>query len=309
MFPLSYKKASIAKYHALIEKHSMSLLYNTKHANVYNGDGLILKVFNNTVSTSMYRNEKRFLLHINESKITNTPQLLDFGDASRFLLMTNTGIDGIDLINDGKMEQCVWDVFVTQIYPTLNDLHASGLVHRDLKPENVTFKDGVWSIIDMGFMELIDSPTTIRVIGTYPYCCPMLGNKWSMNTFLEYNDKSLLKKANDYYGFAVTVLSLKNVMIEHRSGKYVTVDLLSLQRLVVTSEDKVLVTCAKLILAFMDINYEFMTWFVTGKCIFTRSIKEENRVSLDVNRNIEECWGELGRIINEKRKIECKRDV
>lgn len=282
---------------SVIEQHYMKILYKTSHANVYQGKGKILKHFISKVNRAMYYNEKETFQKIGESNINNVPKMLEFCDKGTYILMTYNGVDGMDLSNEGGITDEIWKNFAFQTYSTLNEIHASGYVHRDLKPENVTYLNGVWSIIDFGYMEKDSILLTGAVFGTYPYCSPILGNKWAWNMFMNNNDPSLAKKANDYYGFAMTVLSLKNRMSETRNESFVTVDLHELQRMVLTCKDEIMVSCAYLILSLTDLNYEHMSWFNNGKCIFSKRGKS---LITDINRNITQNWKRIGDIINEK---------
>lgn len=270
---------------------------------MYQGRGLVLKYYRSKSSRAMYLNEKDSLTSMASCKISNVPTVLEYGDKETFILMTYVGVDGIDLINEGKMNNRIWTNFVTQIYPIINEMHVCGFVHRDLKPENVTFLNGTWSIVDFGFMESDTIPIVKHVFGTYPYCSPFLGNQWCMDMFLKYHPLTFMKKANDYFGFAMTVLSLRNLVNDFRSDHSVTVDLLQVHKIVVSSNDRVLVSCAKLILAFTEINFQHMTWFKGGRCVFSKPFTKEARIVFNVSRNIEECWADVGTSIIEKRKI------
>lgn len=290
---------------SVIDQHSMKMLYKTKYAVVYHNDEKVLKHFNSKANREMYYHEKQALKTIGTMEITNVPKMLEFCDENTYILMTYNGTDGMDLCNTGKMTDEIWEKFVFQIYPVINEIHARGYVHRDIKPENVTYLNGVWSIIDLGFMEK-DSIPLIGMFGTYPYCSPILGNKWAWNMFVDNNDPSMAKKANDYYGFAMTVLSLKDRMAETVHESFITVDLLKLQRMVITCLNELLVSCAYFVLSLTNLNYEHMTWFTNGKCIFS---KRRTSLITDINRNVTQNWKRISDIISKKQNSIKNADV
>jgi hypothetical protein len=281
----------------LIKTHSLSMLYETTHADVYKGSGLVLKKYRGERSRSVYTNERTHM-EIIDPRMASTPELIEFNDKEMFLLMKDVGTDGIDLINSYEMGRDTWTLFYKQVYKALNGLHSLGFVHRDIKPENTAFKNGKWHIIDLAFAESQKTPLDNKVKGTFPYCAPMMGNEQLLGVFLDNNAKTTVKVANDYFAFALSVLTTGTDLEESRTLAHVSLDMGAVQRLA-TGSDEVVTTCAMIVLSCVDIRYQTMVW-AGGRCTFRNLITDTILTEKMVERDISVSWAHLGSIIEKQ---------
>jgi hypothetical protein len=227
--------------------------------------------------------------------------MIEFDDTERFILMEYKGVDGIELINTGQYSDELWDMYVQQCVPLLNEIIDLGYVHRDIKPENAVYdrRKRVWSLIDFGFMEPSKTTSNYSFKGTLPYCVPMLGNQSMMNKFMLHNNVSDIRAAGDYFGFAVSALSLRGHE-HHVINGGVEFDLGGVYKLL-DCDDKLLDAIARVVISCVDTDYSRMRWSPFSVCKFV------NKVDIDwdqysIDRNVIQCWGNLVDNIIEKRK-------
>lgn len=302
-----FKFQSKVKTCNLIKTHSMSLIYKTTHTDVYKGSGVVLKKYREKTARDIYINERDNMGIIDPVR-TSTPELIDFNDSEMFLLMKDVGTDGIDLMNSYQMGRSTWELFYMQLYKALNELHAQGIVHRDLKPENTTFKNGKWHLIDLAFAENKEKPVNAKLVGTYPYTAPMTGNAQILHLFLKHNDRSKVKLANDYFAFALSVITMAVDIREVRTSKLVSINIEPIHILATGDcpfAPEVLSACAMIVLACTDIGYKTITW-AGGSCTFSEPIDTTIVTEEMVERNISFSWARLGSII--EKQIGCGND-
>lgn len=284
----------------VIQRHSMELLYNTVFTDVYRGSNKVLKRYRNKAQKSIYMNERTHMQRVAKSNILMA-RIIDYNDEEMYILMQDVGVDGVDLINSLKMRQRTWTLFYQQMYNTLNTIHKLGFVHRDIKPENVAFKDGRWALIDWAFAGPKVTPKDIRVVGTFPYVAPFMGNTNVMYTFLSYNDNSSVKVSNDRFAFALTTLSLATNIHEIRSSDEVCLNVWSIHQILASDPDSALGVCAMIVLSAVDINYKEIVWS-NHKCHFRSPIAPQDAILTEtmISGNINVSWDKLGSIIGKQ---------
>ena len=287
----------------VIGEYDMCLMFSSQFATVYRdrANSLILKRFkNDTYITEKYHLNELFKNDVIKSHI---PCIVEYNDKERFILMNYKGVDGIELINAGKYRSKHWELYIKQCVPLVSEIIKLGYVHRDIKPENVVYDEasGLWSFIDFGFMECKKMTRNNSFKGTYPYCMPLLGNKRMLHKFLQHNKLSDIKPAGDYYGFAMSALSMWGH--NHESdGCRVNLDLVHIYDIILTGMNSVLCALARIVMACVDYDYGTLSWGPPVECKFITKV-DIDWGGLHFEPNVEKCWGHLVDTIIKKQKV------
>lgn len=277
----------------VVKGFGMTLLYESTNANIYVNvkDKKALKHFD---CARLYKNEKKSIVSLNSwpSVRPSVPTLLSYNDQCMHLLMEYTGVDGIDQINNGTMNNGLSLSFVTQLFDVVNEIHSNGFVHGDIKPENMTHDGSRWFMVDFGFMSDKVATRSGPVKGTHPYIPPFFGNLGSERAFDKHNEGLNKKVAHDYYSFAMTFLSMRGHIKDTRvTNMIVDVNLKSIYHAYLHGSG-VVKAAAAVVLSVVDTRYERMSW-ARKRCRFEIETKQE-APPLDVERDMAKCWAALG---------------
>jgi serine/threonine protein kinase len=302
----------------VIKNYNLKPIFKNQFSDVYsdNSRKYILKIFNkeNCIEKkTLYLTEKNYLtLFSNNKNITqHIPKIIQFNDKEKFILMEHRGRDGIILINDGAYNKRVFEDFIEQIPPVLEEIFKMGHVHRDIKPENLVYNTSTntWSIIDFAFVEPLKcTGMKLTFRGSYPYCAPFLGNKKYMTDFLKHNNYEDIKVCADYFSFALTAFALEGkIYHENTLEHYVEVSISSaILTLLNPTTSPIKKALARIIISCVDLNFTTIKWFNTNRggrrCQYGVGISCPEIKNLKVEKNMVKCWGEFMSII-EKRKV------
>lgn len=298
----------------VIKSYKLRKLFKNQFSDVYIDPNkkYILKVFKSGRGANeedMYDKEKQYLEKFKENKVlrNNIPRIIEHDDKEKFLLMDHKGRDGIILINDRDYTPQVFDEFLRQLPPLIDEFINNGLVHRDIKPENLVYdsKKHQWSIIDFAFMEPSTNYGNLEFRGTFPYCAPFIGNKHYLQNFLKNNDVKDLKVCADYFSFALAAFSLQGNAHTVDYDNSVTVSLEPVYSTIVNPKsDPALKALAELILSCADVGYSSITWFMKAEkgrhCMFTDVFKCDIFKNRPLEKNVITCWKNFTSIIEKQ---------
>lgn len=309
----------------LKSKMSQSILTSTS-AVIYNNDMTFLKTFDKTkVSRQLFLNEYRAYKKIEKIKAMTqyVPKLIDssenynYGVNNPFLLIENTGMDGIEYMNNVGISFSIWKRFVVDMSSAISLLHENKITHCDIKPENTTYSKTLnkWTLIDFGFS--CRTRNGNRFFGTMPYCSPHYRNH-VINARTTALTSGNLLHIDDIYAFAMSSLSLfgyyYNNIIDNDKIQFNIISLIRLYNGDMCCLDKkyvptnvvfdyqtklIIKLLSSIILTQVNVHSAVLEWDKRSlTCIFTG----QHNIPCDVGYDITKYWKELNIIIKNYNK-------